>query len=47
MISIHRAFVKLKNNNSLKKGGAKYKKVGNTEVKKKGFLVKKDWSYFF
>ena len=25
----------------------KYKKAGNTEVKKKIFLVKKDWSYFF
>ena len=47
MVSIHRAFVKLKKNNGLKKGGAKYKKAGNTEVKKKIFLVKKDWSYFF
>ena len=25
----------------------KYKKAGNTEVKKKIFLVKNDWSYFF
>ena len=31
----------------MKKGVAKYKKEGNTEVKKKIFLIKKDWSYFF
>jgi len=47
MVSIHRAFVKLKKNNSLKKRKVKYKKAGNTEVKKKIFLVKKDWFYFF
>jgi len=47
MVSIHRAFVKLKKNNSLKKGRAKYKNAGNTEDKKKIFLVKKDWPYFF
>ena len=47
MVSIHRAFVKLKKNNILKKRKVKYKKAGNTEVKKKIILVKKDGSYFF
>ena len=41
MVSTHRAFVKLKKNNSLKKRRVKYKKAGNTEVKKKIFLSKK------
>ena len=47
MVSIHRDFVKLKRNNSLKIGGLNLKRQEIRKYKKKIFSVKKDWSYFF